>query len=256
MHITKLCNRLLIGSGILLLSNISLAETLHDHQDKLQQQSVTTQKTMTVTSEAQAHANHIREHGGQIFQRTELEHRWIWNPDGQGILKTELESRIGTDENRLFIKGHIHKAESEQADYDIAALYSRAISDFWDVQAGVRYRYTERQPEQQEQLDAMLGLHGLAPYFFETDAYLYAGKDQQLSFNLKSERDLLVTQKLILQPYIESELVLSDDSKYARKKGLSSLQLGVQTRYEINKRVMPFIDVAYTYEKGREATVW
>lgn len=102
----------------------------------------------------------------------------------------------------------------------------------------------------------MLGLHGLAPYFFETDAYLYAGKDQQLSFNLKSERDLLVTQKLILQPYIESELVLSDDSKYARKKGLSSLQLGVQSRYEINKRVMPFIDVAYAYEKGREATVW
>ena len=256
MHITKLCNRLLIGSSILLLSNISLAETLHDHQDKLQQQSVTTQKTMMVTSETQAHANHIREHGGQIFQRTELEHRWIWNPDGQGTLKTELESRIGTDENRLFIKGHIHKAESEQADYDIAALYSRAISDFWDVQAGMRYRYTERQPEQQEQIDVMLGLHGLAPYFFETDAYLYAGKDQQLSFNLKSERDLLVTQKLILQPYIESELVLSDDSKYARKKGLSSLQLGVQTRYEINKRVMPFIDVAYAYEKGREATVW
>ena len=98
---------------------------------------------MRVTSEAQAHANHIREHGGQIFQRTELEHRWIWNPDGQGTLKTELESRIGTDENRLFIKGHIHKAESEQADYDIAALYSRAISDFWDVQAGVRYQYVQ-----------------------------------------------------------------------------------------------------------------
>jgi len=34
------------------------------------------------------------------------------------------------------------------------------------------------------------------------------------------------------------------------------LQLGVQSRYEINKRVMPFIDVAYAYEKGREATVW
>ena len=41
-----------------------------------------------------------------------------------------------------------------------------------------------------------------------------------------------------------------------RVKGLSSLQLGVQTRYEINKRVMPFIDVVYAYEKGREATVW
>ena len=78
--------------SILLLSNISLAETLHDHQDKLQQQSVTTQKTMRVTSEAQAHANHIREHGGQIFQRTELEHRWIWNPDGQGILKPNLKA--------------------------------------------------------------------------------------------------------------------------------------------------------------------
>ncbi len=51
-------------------------------------------------------------------------------------------------------------------------------------------------------------------------------------------------------------MVLSDESKYAKKSGLSKLQTGVQVRYEINKKLMPFVDVAYAYHKGAEQTPW
>ncbi|OTG65727.1 copper resistance protein CopB [Acinetobacter sp. ANC 4470] len=202
------------------------------------------------------HAAHLKEHGGQIYQQTTLESKWLRNDDSKGALKSELETRIGTDENKIFIKVHADKVELQQAEYDAKLLYSRNVADFWDVQVGIRYRNDQNREVDQDQVDAVFGLHGMAPYFFETDAYLYLGQDRQVSFNLETERDLLLTQKLIVQPYLDMNIVLSDDSSYAKKTGLNSVQLGLETRYEITKKVMPFIDVAYGYNKGVKETAW
>lgn len=202
------------------------------------------------------HSAHVKEHGGQIYQHTTLESQWLRNDDGDGVLKSALETRVGTDENKMFIKLHVDQAESQHAEYDAKLLYSRNVADFWDVQAGLRYRHDQNLEIDQEQVDAVFGIHGLAPYFFETDAYLYIGQDRQVSVQLDSERDLLLTQKLILKPYLEMNVVFSDDSAYAQKSGLSSAQVGLETRYEINKKVMPFMDVAYGYHHGREETAW
>ncbi len=202
------------------------------------------------------HAAHLKEHGGQIYQQTTLESKWLRNENGQGALKSKLETRIGTDENKIFIKVHADKAESQQTEYDAKLLYSRNVADFWDVQAGIRYRNDPNREIDQDQVDAVLGLHGMAPYFFETDAYVYIGQDRQVSFNLETERDLLLTQKLIIQPYLDINMVVSDDSNYAKKTGLNSVQVGLETRYEINKKVMPFMDVAYGYNKGVQETAW
>ena len=73
---------------------------------------------------------------------------------------------------------------------------------------------------------------------------------------METERDLLLTQKLIVKPYLDLNVIFSDDSNYAKKSGLNTAQLGLETRYEINKKVMPFIDVAYGYNKGNEETAW
>jgi len=105
-------------------------------------------------------------------------------------------------------------------------------------------------------VDGVLGLHGLAPYFFETDAYVYAGADNYAAFSLETERDLLLTQKLIFKPYLDLNIIFSDDSKYAKKSGISSTAVGLETRYEISKKVMPYVDIAYEYSKGNEATAW
>lgn len=202
------------------------------------------------------HAAHLKEHGGQIYQQTTLESKWQRNDEGQGALKSELETRMGTDENKIFIKVHADKVESHQTEYDAKLLYSRNVADFWDLQVGLRYRNDPNREIDQDQVDAVFGLHGMAPYFFETDAYLYIGQDRQVSFNLATERDLLLTQKWIVKPYLDINMVLSDDSNYAKKTGLNSVQVGLETRYEINKKVMPFMDVAYGYNKGVQETAW
>ncbi|MHA3893564.1 copper resistance protein B [Acinetobacter sp. GXMZU3951] len=278
MHITKF-SFMAFSSSLILLSSMSWAATEdattphHAHTTMpmpSESMSMTTMgtehehsmmqhQTMVATSagtEAADHAAHLKEHGGQIYQSTTLESRWLRNDEGEGTLKSELETRIGTDENKLFIKLHSDKAESHRAETEAKVLYSRMISDFWDAQAGIQYRNDPNRQVDENQVDAVIGLHGMAPYFFETDAYLYVGQDQQWRLSLETERDLLLTQKLIVKPYLDMDVVLSDDSKYAQKTGLSRIASGLETRYEISKQIMPFIDVSYEYQKGNQETHW
>ena len=198
---------------------------------------------------APSNDDHLKEHGGQIYQLTRLENAWIVDEDGKGNLGTKFDTLIGTDENRLFIEANLDKAESNDPKYDVSALYSRNVAPFWDVQAGVRYS-EDKNNRNSNRIDGVIGLLGLAPYFFETKAYLYGGENNFWGASFEFDRDLLLTQKLITQPYIAADIVLNDKSDFAAKSGLSELKTGIKTRYEITKRIRPFVDVAYQYEKG------
>jgi len=201
----------------------------------------------------QNHDKHLKEHGGQIYQTTKFENEWTVDEDGKGTLGSKIETLIGTDENRLFIEANLDKSESNDPKYDVSALYSRNVAPFWDLQAGVRYS-EDKNNSNSDRVDGVIGVLGLAPYFFETQAYLYGGENNFWGASFEVERDFLLTQKLITQPYLEVDAVFSDDSNYAAKSGLSELKTGIKTRYEITKRIRPFIDVAYQYEKGQKAT--
>ncbi len=201
----------------------------------------------------EGHSRHLKEHGGQIYETTKFSNEWTVDKEGNGTLGLSFESLVGTDENRLFIESNVSKPESSEYMYDISALYSRNFADFWDVQAGVRYS-EDKNNRNSNRVDGVIGILGLAPYFFETKAYLYGGENNFLGASFEFDRDFLLTQNLITQPYIGADLVFSDDSNYASKSGLAEFKTGIKTRYEINKRIRPFVDVAYQYEKGQKAT--
>ena len=207
-------------------------------------------ETLTLS---QNHDKHLNEHGGQIYQTTKFSNEWIVDKDGKGSLGSSFETLIGTDENRMFVEANLNKAESNDPNYDVSALYSRNVAPFWDVQAGVRYS-EDKNNRNSNRIDGVIGLLGLAPYFFETKAYLYGGENNFWGASFEFDRDLLLTQKLITQPYIAADIVLNDNSDFASKTGLSGLKTGIKTRYEITKRIRPFVDVAYQYEKGLKET--
>ncbi len=206
-------------------------------------------KELETLAFSQNHNKHLNEHGGQIYQTTKFSNEWIVDKDGKGSLGSSFETLIGTDENRMFVEANMNKAESNDPKYDVSALYSRNVAPFWDVQAGVRYS-EDKNNRNSNRIDGVIGLLGLAPYFFETKAYLYGGENNFWGASFEFDRDLLLTQKLITQPYIAADIVLNDNSDFAAKSGLSELKTGIKTRYEINKRIRPFVDVAYQYEKG------
>ena len=207
-------------------------------------------ETLTLS---QNHDKHLNEHGGQIYQTTKFSNEWIVDKDGKGSLGSSFETLIGTDENRMFVEANLNKAESNDPNYDVSALYSRNVAPFWDVQAGVRYS-EDKNNRNSNRIDGVIGLFGLAPYFFETKAYLYGGENNFWGASFEFDRDLLLTQKLITQPYIAADIVLNDNSDFAAKSGLSELKTGIKTRYEITKRIRPFVDIAYQYEKGQKST--
>ena len=207
-------------------------------------------ETLTLS---QNHDKHLNEHGGQIYQTTKFSNEWIVDKDGKGSLGSSFETLIGTDENRMFVEANMNKAESNDPKYDVSALYSRNVAPFWDVQAGVRYS-EDKNNRNSNRIDGVIGLLGLAPYFFETKAYLYGGENNFWGASFEFDRDLLLTQKLITQPYIAADIVLNDNSDFAAKSGLSELKTGIKTRYEITKRIRPFVDIAYQYEKGQKST--
>lgn len=209
-------------------------------------------ETLTLS---QNHDKHLNEHGGQIYQTTKFSNEWIVDKDGKGSLGSSFETLIGTDENRMFVEANLNKAESNDPNYDVSALYSRNVAPFWDVQAGVRYS-EDKNNRNSNRIDGVIGLLGLAPYFFETKAYLYGGENNFWGASFEFDRDLLLTQKLITQPYIAADIVFNDNSDFATKSGLSELKTGLKTRYEINKRIRPFVDVAYQYEKGQKLTTF
>ncbi len=79
-------------------------------------------------------------------------------------------------------------------------------------------------------------------------------KDGDLSFRLKQRNDFLVTQRFILQPFVE--LIVNGQSDKVSKQGagLSRTELGVQARYEFTRKFSPYFEVKYDRKFGQTAS--
>lgn len=247
-------------------STMAFSESnIHDHSQmemlEIQQDYLAHEGHLSLSQENHIPTNtsthdHKKEHGGQISSSAVLDQSWRSNFKGHSEFHSKNEFEIGTDENKIRVEIEAKKPTAEASEYNAKLLYSHMMSDFWDIQAGVidqRERIEINDKEKsKDHFSAAFGLQGLAPYFIETSMYLSVGKHDYVAFNLEAERDILITQKLITQPYIELDTVLNDHSHHAEKTGLREASLGLEIRYEITKLVMPYLDIAYHYERETE----
>ena len=148
----------------------------------------------------------------------------------------------GGDINRLWIKsqgegefgGGLEAAE-------VQALYSRAISPWFDLQAGARYDFA---PDPGRGY-LVLGLQGLAPYWFELDAAMFLSERGDVTARFEAEYDLRITQRLILQPQIEADFALQDVPELRLGSGLSTAELGLRLRHEFFPARAPAVFAPY-----------
>lgn len=193
-------------------------------------------------------------HNGGIvrfIQLEELEYRTL---DDSDAVEWEGQGWIGGDRDKFWVKFRGEQTLSgrdglEQAEFQ--ALYSRAISTFYDAQLGVRY---DLAPDP-ERAFAVLALHGLAPYFFETDLSLFASNEGELSLRAEARYDLLLTQRLILQPQIELNLASDDAPRRGIGSGFNDLELGLRLRYEISRKFAPYVGVSWERSFGETASL-
>ncbi len=190
-----------------------------------------------------------KEHGGQIFHMFRLEADTGLN-SGDSVSSWDLDGWVGTDEDKLWLKseGERHQGTLEGAEF--WAMYSRNIATFWDAQVGIRY---DAQPESTTYLT--VGFNGLAPHWFETEAHLFVSEHGDVSARLREENDFLITQKLVLQPYLEVNLSARDVPEQDVGAGIVDGKIGLQTRYEFTRKFAPYVDVHYGRKFGETSSI-
>src|SRR5699024_7238957 len=151
----------------------------------------------------------------------------------------DAQAWIGKDINKLWLKAKGEYFNSDQQTLAVQALYSRAVSAYWDVQLGAK---VDIEPSPSRQW-AVLGFQGLAPYHFDIDAALLIGEQERTALHLSAEHDMLITQKLILAPAVQTTLYGRNDPEVGIGAGLSSMGAGVRLRYEIVREFAPYIGV-------------
>lgn len=164
--------------------------------------------------------------------------------------RLEADAWIGRDLNKLWLKTELEREGSETEQADIQLLLSRAISPYWDLQAGWKHDF---QPTPSKDWLA-LGVHGLAPYYFETDATLFVASSGRTSFEVEAEYELLFTQQWILSPEIELTFNGYNDEATGQGSGLASAEFGLRLRYEIQREFAPYIGINWEKAFGNTAS--
>lgn len=169
-----------------------------------------------------------------------LFNRFEWqDADAGSAFAWENTSWIGSDLNRLWIRSEGERIAGRTHAAEVELLYGRSVGPWWDVVGGVRH---EAKPGPSRPW-AALGVQGLAPYWFEIAATGYLGEGGHVAASLSVEYELLITNRLILQPVLELELHGKDDPERGVGSGLSSAGAGLRLRYEVSRRFAPYLGV-------------
>lgn len=147
----------------------------------------------------------------------------------------------GRDEGKLWLKTAGERSADSTEHAQVELLLDRYIARWWSLQLGARHDFGAGPARNW----LAVGMQGLAPHFFEVDATAYLGEGGRAALRLESEYELLLTQRLILQPALEVNFYSQDDAARNLGSGLANAELGIRLRYEIHRQFAPFVGVSY-----------
>jgi copper resistance protein B len=192
----------------------------------------------------------IDAHGGMVTGKILIDQLEYRVSNGRDGYKWDVEGWYGGDYDRLWLKTEgegVFGEKPEQA--EVQALYSRALDPWFNLQVGVRHDF---RPDP-ERTHVVLGIEGLAPYWFEVDVALFLSNKGDLTARLEAEYDQRITQKLILQPTVEFNLSAQGSPKIELGSGLTSAEAGLRLRYEFVPEFAPYVGVEYERKFGDTA---
>ena len=170
-----------------------------------------------------------------------------YRPDGNDSdFRWDIDSWYGGDFNRVWLKSEGEQSAKER-DYDLDAqiLYGRFVGKYYDFQIGVRGETRVYEGHNESRAHAVIGFEGHAPYRFDVEPALFISEEGDISARFTATRDLLLTQKLILQGRFETSVAIQEVEEFATGSGLNHIELGLRLRYEIRREFAPYIGVTY-----------
>ena len=162
----------------------------------------------------------------------------------------DVQAWYGTTYDRLVIKAEGDVADGTLEESSTELLWGHALNAYFDTQFGVRLDQFNDGKDRQW---LAFGVQGLAPYWFEVDVTAYVSDDGRTALSAEAEYELLLTQRLILQPRAELNLYGKDDAENGLGSGLSDLAVGLRLRYEFSRQFAPYIGVEWTDAYGDTA---
>jgi copper resistance protein B len=171
-----------------------------------------------------------------------------FGPHGDGY-RWDGQAWYGGDLNRLVLRSEGEGSVKDGLEAgEIQALYSRALSRYFDLQAGVRQDFAPR-----GRTYVTVGTQGLFPYWFDVEGALFISTTGDVLARAEGTYDLRLTQRLVLQPRAELNFAAQDTARTRTGAGLSNAELGLRLRYEIKREFAPYIGVSYDRRFGRTA---
>jgi copper resistance protein B len=172
-----------------------------------------------------------------------------WDADPGAGTAWAMQGWLGTDLDRLWLRSEGERVDGRTESADLEFLYGRSIARWWDVVAGVRHDFG---PGGSQDF-AAIGVMGLAPYLFEIQATGYIGESGQTAARVEVEYEMLLTNRLILQPLVEADFYGRNDERRGIGSGLSTAEAGLRLRYEISRQFAPYVGIVHEQAFGRTA---
>ncbi|MGB3930981.1 MAG: copper resistance protein B [Sphingobium sp.] len=195
----------------------------------------------------------LREHhGGSSFSQIMLNLAEVQIRDGQNAYRWDGEAWFGGDINRLTIKSEGEgKLRRSTGRAEIQALYSRAISPYWNLQGGVRL---DRRLSSSRAY-ASVGVEGLAPYWFDIEAALFVSDQGDILGRIQGYHDMRLTQRLVLQPRAEFNISAQNIPGQRLGSGITDAEIGLRLRYEAKREIAPYVGVSWERKVGGTARI-
>lgn len=170
--------------------------------------------------------------------------------DGDDSLNWDVQGWYGGDEQKLWLKSKGEKNQNGKLEEaEVQLLHSRMVSEFFNLQTGLRY---DDEPGPRRGF-AVLGIQGMAPYYFDIDGAVFLSNHGELSARFSAEYELLLTQRLILQPAFEVNIAANEVERRGIGSGVNDVELGLRLRYEIRREFAPYIGVNWLRKLGQTA---
>src|SRR5690606_6501314 len=150
----------------------------------------------------------------------------------------EAAAWIGSDTRRWWIRSEGEREAGRTEAASLELLHGRSVSPWREVVAGLRH---DVMADAASQARGLLGLQGMAPYRLEVSANAIVGGASRMTVELEVEYDLLLSNRLILQPSLEIALHARADEARGLGQGFATTEGGLRLRYEIDRRFAPYV---------------
>lgn len=180
------------------------------------------------------------------FGAVQIDNLEVIRSDGDTVVPYDIEGWFGQTYDRVVLKAEGDVESGDVADARTELLWGHAIAAYWDTQVGVRYD-SGAGPDRKW---LAAGVEGLAPYWFDLEVTGYFGESSRTALRVDASYDMLMTQRLVLQPRLEMNVYGKDDLQRGLGSGLSDVTLALRLRYEFRRELAPYVGIEWVNQYG------